>query len=85
MANSLGKFIENLTEVTASLWAVLKKDAVFSLWLKNKSLINSALIIKIFDPDLPTTLKIDESSKGLGALLQQSHGLKEISNWYAIG
>ena len=76
MVNYLGKFIPNLAEVTAPLWALLKKDCVSNLQKpqldpieKLKSLITSAPILKIFDPNLPTRLKIDAGFEGLGALL----------------
>ena len=69
MVNYLGKFIPNL-------WALLKKDCVSNLQKpqldpieKLKSLITSAPILKIFDPNLPTRLKIDADFEGLGALL----------------
>ena len=91
MVNYLGRFIPNLAEVTAPLRAILKKDVAFNLQKsqldaigKLKTLITSAPILKIFDPDLPTRLKIDASSEGLGALLEQNHGLIENPQWHPI-
>ena len=43
---------------------------------KFKTLIMSAPILKIFDANLPTKLKIDASSEGLGALLEQNNDNK---------
>ena len=84
MVNYLDKFISNLAEVTAPLRAILKKDVAFNLQKsqldaigKLKTLITSAPILKIFDPNLPTRLKIDASSEGVGALLEQNHSLIE--------
>ena len=84
MVNYLGKFIPNLAEVTAPLRALLNKDIVFNLQKsqldaieKIKTLITSPPILKIFDLNLPTRLKIDPSSEGLGALLEQNHGSLE--------
>ena len=80
MVNYLGKFIPNLTEVTAPPRALLKKDVVFNMQKpqsdaieKLKNLITSALILKIVYANLPTRLKINASLKGLGALLEKKH------------
>ena len=69
----------------------MKKNVVFNLQKfqldaieKLKSLITSALILNIFDPNLPTRLKIDTSSEELGALLEQNHGLLENPQWHTI-
>ena len=77
MVNYLGKFIPNLAEITAPLRALCKKDVPFNLQKpqldaieKLKILITSAPIVKIFDPNLPTILKIDASSEGVRALLE---------------
>ena len=68
MVNYLGKFISNLAEVTAPLRALSKKDVAFNLQKpqldaieKLKTLITSAPILKIFDPNLTPGLKIDAS------------------------
>ena len=82
MVNSFGKFIPNFAEVIAPLREFLKKDVVFNLQKiqldtigKLKILITSAPILKNFNPNLPTRLKADASSEGLGALLEQNHAL----------
>ena len=92
MANYLGKFIPNLGEVTAPLRALLKKGVVFNLQKsqldaieKLKTSITSTSILKTFDPNLPTRLKIHASSEGLGALLEQNHGSLENPQWNPIG
>ena len=92
MVNYLGKFIPNLAEVTAPFRALLNKDIVFNLRKsqldaieKIKTLITSPPILKFFDPNLPTRLKIDASSEGLGALLEQNHGSLENAQWRPIG
>ena len=92
MVNYLGKFITNLAEVTAPLRALLKKDVAFNLKKlqldaieKLNRLITSAPILKIFNPNLPTRLKIDASSEGVGALLEQNHGSLENPQWHPIG
>ena len=41
--------------------------------------------MKIFDPNLETRLRIDASSEGLGALLEQNHGAIENPEWHPIG
>ena len=77
MLKYLAKFIPNFAEVNARLRVLLKKDVVFKLQKsqldvieKLKTLITSAPILKIFDSNLPTRLKTDASSEGLGALLE---------------
>ena len=92
MVNYLSKFIPNLTEVTAPLRVLLKKDVVFKLQKsqldvieKLKTLITSAPILKSFDSNLPTRLKTDASSEGLGALLEQNHGSLENPQWHPVG
>ena len=76
--NYLGKFIPNLTEHTAPLRNLLKKDVFFKLQkpqlhvIENlKTLVTSAPCLKIFDSKLPTRLNTDASSVGLGAFLQK--------------
>ena len=59
----------------------MKKEKVKKL----RTLITSAPILKIFDPNLPTRLKIDASSEGVGALLEQNHGSLENRQWHPIG
>ena len=92
MVNYLGKFIPSLAEVTAPIWALLKKNVALNLQKpqldaieKLKTSITSAPILKIFDPNLPTRLKIDTSSEGVGALLEQDHGSLENPQWHQIG
>ena len=91
MISYLGKFIPNLAQVIAPLWALLKKDVVFNLQKpqldaieKLKTLITLSHILKGFDPNLPTRLKTDASSKGLGTLLEQNHGSLENPHWHPV-
>ena len=70
----------------------MKRDVVFYLQKsqldaieKLKTLITSAPILNIFDENLPRRLKIDASSEGLGALLEQNHGSLEYLQWHPIG
>ena len=79
MVNYLGKFIPNLVEVTAPLRALLKKDVALNLQKtqldaieKLKTWTMSVHILKIFDPNLPSRLKIDASSDWVRALLKQN-------------
>ena len=92
MVNYLGKLIPNFAEVTAPLRALLKKYVAFNLQKlqldaieKLKTLITSAPTLKVFDPNLPTRLKIYGSSEGVGALLEQNHGSLENPQWHPIG
>ena len=80
MANQLAFFIPDLTGHTLSLRALLKKDVAFQ-WLEEqqadfeaiKGLLTSDLLVKAFDPALPTEVLTDASRlHGLGfALIQR--------------
>ena len=92
MITYLGKFIPNLAEVTSPLHILLKKEVEFKLKKpqpdaigKLKLLVTTTPCLKIFNPNLQTRLKINASSKGLGALLEQNHGTLTYPNWYPIG
>ena len=58
-----------------------KFDAIENL----KTLVTSASCLKIFDSNLPTCLKTDASSAGLGAFLEQNYGTITNENWHPIG
>ena len=82
MVNYLGKFIPNRAFEKGRCFSFAKtSDAIEKL----KTLITSAPILKIFDPNLLTRLKIDASSEGLGAILEQNHGSLENPQWHPIG
>ena len=92
MINYLGKFIPNLAEHTTPLRNLLKKDVVFKLQkpqfdvIKNlKTLVTSAPGPQIFDSNLPTRLKNDASSVGLGAFLKQNYGTVTNEKWHPTG
>ena len=58
-----------------------KFDAIENL----KTLVTSASCLKIFDSNLPTRLKTDASSLGLGAFLEQNYGTVTNEKWHPIG
>ena len=73
LMNYLGKFVPTLAEHTTPFRHLLKKDVVFELQKSQldtteilKTLETSAPCLKIFYSKLPTPLKIDVSSVGLG-------------------
>ena len=81
MITYLGKFIPNLAEVTSPPRTLLKKEVEFKLdkpqldaIRKPQLLVTTIPCLKIFNPNLQSRLKIDASSEGLGALLEQNHG-----------
>ena len=92
MITYLGKFIPNLAEVTSPPRTLLKKEVEFKLEKsqlnaigKLKGLVTTTPCLKIFNPNLQTRLKINASSEGLGALLQQNHGSLTYLKWHPIG
>ena len=91
MINYLAKFVPNLSQTTAPLRALLKKEIHFNLQKPQldaitelKRLVTTSPCLKFFDPNLPTRLKPDASSEGLGALLEQNHGSEEEERWHPI-
>jgi hypothetical protein len=82
LAVQLGGFVPDLAHLTEPLRPLLKKNAVF-LWLPEheeafarvKDALTSPLVVRFFDPDLPTELLTDASRlKGLGYALVQRDG-----------
>ena len=75
----LRKFISNCAEV---IFANLLKKEIKSKLEKHqldtieklKLLVTTTACLKIFNPNLQTTLKLDAISEGLGAILEQDHG-----------
>ena len=74
----LGKFIPNLSEVTAPLRKLQEKDVIWhwhaeqqQSFNKLKQLITEAPVLRFYDPRKELTLSVDASSKGLGAVLIQ--------------
>ena len=82
MVNYMGTFIPNLSHHTEPLQAMLKKDNVFH-WEEQqtrsfqqvKTLIAKANTtpLRYYDRNLPVTVQVDASLRGLGACLIQKH------------
>ena len=88
MINYLIKFVPNLAQITAPLRELLKKEVEFILQKPQlnaiqelKLLVTSSPCLKYFNANLPTRLRPDASSEGLGALLEQLHD----GEWYPVG
>ena len=87
MVTYLGKFVPNLSEVSAPLRVLLEKDIVWSFdtpqqqaFQELKLIITNAPVLKYFDPKLPIKVSSDASKSGLSATLEQKHG----DNWYPV-
>lgn len=78
MVNYCGKFIENLSEKTKNLRNLVKKQNIFS-WEKVheeefnelKEILSKEPCLKYYDPEETTTISVDASQAGLGAVLLQ--------------
>ena len=76
----MSPFIPNLSQQTATLRDLVKKDAEF-IWAEShnaafdatKSLICREVTLAYFDPQAESVIQVDASSRGLGAVLIQ-HG-----------
>ena len=91
MINYVAQFVPNLSQTTAPLRALLKKDSHFNLQKPQldgitelKRVVTTSPCLTFFDLNLPTRLKPDASSEGLGALLEQNHGSEEEERWHPI-
>ena len=78
MINYLTRFIPNLASETAVLRKLLRKDIPWrwteeenSVFEKLKKMLSSDLVVAHYDQSLPTSLIVDASPEGLGAILTQ--------------
>ena len=92
MITYTGKFIPYLAEVTSPLHTLLKKEVEFKLEKpqldatgKLKLLVITTSCLQIFNPNLQNCLKINASSEGLCAFLEQNHGTLIYPKWYPTG
>lgn len=74
----LGKFIENLSQLTEPLRKLLKKDVIWhwtfdqeNAFQKLKQVLASTPVLRFYDVNKSVTLSVDASSKALGAVLLQ--------------
>ena len=81
MVNYMGTFIPNLSHHTEPLWAMLKKDMFHwedqqtRSFQQIKTLIAKAnnTPLRYYDRNLPVTVQVDTSLRGLGVCLIQKH------------
>ena len=92
MITYLGKFIPNFAEATSPLRTLLMKEVELKLEKPQldtigtlKLLVTTTPCLKIFNSNLQTRLKIDASSEGLGALLEQNHVTLTYPKRYLVG
>lgn len=75
----VGKFVNNLSEITHPLRQLLKNNNEF-IWQENqecafnrlKQLISEKPQLNYFDPEQQVTISVDASKNGLGAVLMQN-------------
>ena len=78
--NYLRGFIPNVSEITEPLRALLNVDDATWVWgpeqaeamNKVKAALTNEPLLQYFDVDKPTTLQVDSSKSGLGAVLMQN-------------
>ena len=78
MVTYLGKFISKLSQETAPLRELLKKNMEFVIqkpqkdaFDRLKTLISTTPVLQYYNPNLPTRLRSDSSRIGLGAMIEQ--------------
>lgn len=87
MVAYFAKFIPHLSNETLILRELITKEALWQFtenyikqFTKLKNLISENMLLKFFNPNLPTKITCDASKTGLGATLQ----LKINGEWYPI-
>ena len=81
MVNYLSQYIPNMSEITAPLRSLLKKQAQWSWYdehdrslAKIKEALTSSPVLRFFDVNKPATIQADASQNGMGGcLLQEGH------------
>ncbi|CAB3985329.1 Hypothetical predicted protein [Paramuricea clavata] len=81
MVNYLSQYIPNMSEITAPLRTLLKKDIQWSWHNEHqkaleriKKVLTSSPVLHFYDIDKPVILQVDASQGGLGAcLIQEGH------------
>ena len=78
MANYLAKFIPGMSEITAPLRELLKKQVTWhwaakhqAAFKKIKEILSTDRVLRYYDVTKPVVLQTDASGKGLGAVLLQ--------------
>ena len=80
MINYLGKFVPNLSDITALLRQLLEKDFMWTWSDKHeeciellKKLMTESPVLKYYDPTKPMKLSVDSSKYGLRPVLLQKY------------
>jgi hypothetical protein len=86
MVTYVAKFLPNLSDITAPLRELCKKDIAWhwdgpqeTTYQKVITLITSAPVLQFFDPSKPVTLSADASKDGLGAVILQDGPIEYAS------
>ena len=78
MVMYLGKFVQNLSEITAPLRLLPSKDVEWSIQKPQldaintlKEIITTVPVLQFYNPSLPTRILCDAGCRGPGAILEQ--------------
>ena len=92
MITYFGKLMPNLAAVISPLCTLLKEEVNFKLIksqldaiVKLKLLVTTTPCMKIFTSNLQNRLKIDASSQGSGALLENNRRILIYPKWFHVG
>ena len=93
MVNYLGKFLPNLSDVSAPLRKLLEKDVEWCFDAPQmkaveelREMVTNNPVLKFYDIQLPTRVSSDASTEGLGAVMEQRAVMEQQhpDDWFPV-
>ena len=88
-ANFYRRFIKDFSVMACPLHDLTKKDTPWTWGSAQQEAFNaikwkfcSELILKVYDPELPTCIKVDASGFAVGGILSQKHNDGSVAEAY---